>query len=48
MTASVTAPSMVDGEQQLILTGISWDKYVRVADLLGDRRGFRIVYCKGS
>jgi Uma2 family endonuclease len=46
MATTANAPN-VEAEQRLVLTGVRWDQYVRVADTLGDRRGFRLIYCQG-
>jgi Uma2 family endonuclease len=38
----------VQGEQRLILGGISYRDYVQLADVLGHRPGLRLTYCKGT
>ncbi len=47
MSATLTAPSIAETEQRLVLTRIGWGNYVTISDALPDWRGLRLIYIDG-
>jgi Uma2 family endonuclease len=47
MSATMPPPTVAEGEQRLVLTGIRWGQYVTIADALPDWPGLRMIYLDG-
>jgi hypothetical protein len=50
MSTAMTAPPVleIETDQCFVLRGMSWEKYVAINDVVGDRQNLRVIYCDGE